>query len=215
MTCRSNIGRMRLRLAFLLLVMTLLAPGIPAAQVVNGDFEEPEEVGWTDDLPSGGWTATFPDTGGLSGGCARIASPTPDGDDYGCLSQTFSCGVPGGPDVCLISVSYRHQNLGAETRTGGVEIRLDGEPVVVTGRDENGAGWRTATVTAACGTHTLALCLVRVKGAEIDGAPGKIEPAGDIEGWEAVFDDVSATCQPASAVQPGTWSGVKRFGRDR
>ena len=193
----------------LLTMLLLLLPGVARTQLVNGDFEDPDDSGWAADLPIG-WTATFPDTGGQPGGSARIASPTPEGDDYGCLVQTFSCGEPGGANLCLVTVSYRHQNLGAESRTGGIEIRLDGEALHATPREENASGWRTVSVSAPCGPHTLALCLVRVDGVDVDGAPAYRSPTGGgIEGWEASFDNVTAACVPASGVAPTTWGRVK------
>jgi hypothetical protein len=197
------------RLAGILFLAAFLSTPIPAgAQVVNGDFEDPDERGWIGDLPVGGWTATFPDTGGVTGGCARIASPTPDGDDYGCLVQTFTCGQPGGDDVCVITLGYRHANLGAAPRTGGVAIRLDGAAVETTSPEEGQSDWRTISVTVPCGTHTLALCLYRLDGPDIDEKGGRFG-AGGIEGWEAVFDDVTAIVTPLSPVEPSTWGRLK------
>ncbi|HEX7878576.1 MAG TPA: hypothetical protein VF720_04170 [Candidatus Eisenbacteria bacterium] len=200
---------MTLRIAFLALVLALVTPPMAAGQVVNGAFEDPDEAGWIDDLPVGGWTATFPDSGGVTGGCARIASPTPDGEDYGCLSQLFSCGEPGSDAVCLISVTYRHANLGAAPRTGGVTIRLDGTTILTTDPEEIQAGWRTAAVTVPAGTHTLALCLYRLDGPDLDGAPSLRRDIGGIEGWEAYFDDVTAIVTPSSPTRTTTWGKLK------
>ena len=174
-----------------LALVTLAAPTLSHAQILNGDFESGGSD-WTPGVPKD-WVVDFPATGGDPDGFGQI-SMFGDSEGRGCINQAFKCGEAGGRTSCEIGFEYKLDHLkGDNNTTGRVVVRVDGTDVY-TSPLEAPVDWIRITFSIPCGFHTIGFCL------EADAGPNA---------WSAAFDNVTADCMSPVPALPKTWSSVK------
>ena len=182
-----------LKIILACIAAVVLCAGAAFAQIDNGDFESGGD-GWTAEADPG-WSIEFRTEGGNPDGYVWLMSPFGDSGGESCVSQEFFCGEPGDDD-CVITFDYYTNWIDSNEMAGRVKVYVDGN-LLFTSPDENEIDWTNATVTVACGTHTIDLCL------EVDQGNN---------GWEAGFDNVTADCD-AVPNDSKTWTGLKALYR--
>jgi len=173
--------------------LAIFVAGAAMAQVSNGDFED-GSTGWILSTPPN-WTIGV-QGGGNPGGHAHIQSPWGDSAGIGCFDQEFPCGQedPTGQSHCIITFDYYLHNLDASPGSGRVIVMVDDVVEFMTDPDADWIDWTTVAISVPCGYHFLSLCL-------------EVDPVNN--GWEAGFDNVSATCDDGTATDASDWSTVK------
>lgn len=180
---------MRAQLTRLTLTSVLLLAGTAAAQVINGDFEA-GATGWVSTAGPG--CPVVDPVGGNPGGCGVVPFLANSSGCEGSLSQSFSCGAPGG--ACEVSFDYRIDFLGGfGSAVFGLTADGGGSwPFSVSGAT---AGWQSASVVLPCGPQTITF--------------GVVIATRTPQDWEFRVDNVTAACvDPVSSESPA-WGALK------
>jgi len=178
----------------ILMLTVLLFPILAQAQVLNGDFNA-GGADWASYADSG-FATSFPVTGGIPDGFAKLESGFQNQGGRACITQTFICSTPDGGSECTIGFDYFLTPVDAAPGTGRITVVIDGIVSVVV--DHGTQGWEFISYVVPCGQHTIEICL-------------EVDPVNN--SWVGGIDNVRAECTGTVANEDHSWDYLKSMYR--